>query len=169
MAIVGDREGKNGVALIRNDNGKFTLQCTADLGDRPAGIVLTHDGKNLIEAMGDSVLVLDTGRLISGEPKPVVAKINDGDQAGSIYVNVTADDKILFMSNEGAATISVIDLERGAHPRIRCPGGHRKNSGRLGAHCPDVFARRTMVVYDQRRSVAQLELAGNAETRRCGA
>ena len=112
VAIVGDREGKNGVALIRNDNGKFTLQRTADLGDWPAGIVLTHDGKNLIEAMGDSVLVLDTGRLISGEPKPVVAKINDGDQAGSIYVNVTADDKILFMSNEGAATISVIDLEQ---------------------------------------------------------
>jgi DNA-binding beta-propeller fold protein YncE len=62
--------------------------------------------------MGDSVLVLDTGRLISGEPEPVVAKINDGDQTGSIYVNVTADDKILFVSNEGAATISVIDFER---------------------------------------------------------
>lgn len=32
--------------------------------------------------------------------------------AGAIYVNVTADDKLLFVSDEGAAAITVIDLER---------------------------------------------------------
>ena len=73
--------------------------------------MLTHDGTNLIAAAGGSVLVLDTGRLNSGDPEPVVARIKDDGQAGSIYVNVTADDKILFVSNESSATISVIDLE----------------------------------------------------------
>ncbi len=112
VSILGAPERKSGVARIRNDHGKFTLKRTTDLDDRPTGIVLTHDGKNLIAAAGGSVLVLDTGRLISGDPKPVVARIKDDGQAGSIYVNVSADDKILFVSNESSATISVIDLER---------------------------------------------------------
>jgi DNA-binding beta-propeller fold protein YncE len=112
VAILGGRGGKAGVAIIGKENGKFALKRMADLGDGPAGIVLTHDGKNLIGAMGNSVLVLDTARLISGEGDPVVAKIVDSGQTGVIYVNVTADDKTLFVSNEGSATISVIDLER---------------------------------------------------------
>jgi DNA-binding beta-propeller fold protein YncE len=42
---------------------------------------------------------------------PNAAFIPEGARAGTIYANVTADDKTLFVSNEFSNTIAVIDLE----------------------------------------------------------
>ena len=74
-------------------------------------MVLTHDGKTLIVAGGPQILFLDVAKLTSGKGNPEIASISDGENASSVYVNVTADDKTLFVSDEAAQTISVVDLE----------------------------------------------------------
>jgi DNA-binding beta-propeller fold protein YncE len=107
----GNGPSANGVAVLRQVAGQFELKRVIPLQDGPAGLVLTHDGKTLIGAGGGSVVLLDTGRMTSGSGDPVIGKFSDGADS-AIYVNVTADDKILFVSDEGSRTITVIDLAR---------------------------------------------------------
>jgi hypothetical protein len=66
----------------------------------------------LVAAARSEIVFLDTGRMLRGGGDPVVGKLGDGLDAVSMYVNVTADDKLLFVSDEGAMTITVIDLAR---------------------------------------------------------
>jgi DNA-binding beta-propeller fold protein YncE len=99
-----------GIAVLRAQEGQFKIQRIVPMARMPAGIVLTHDGKLLIAAAQDYVVFFDTHRLTSGEGGAAFQWISDGPKAGSIYVNVTADDKTLFVSDESIATITVIDL-----------------------------------------------------------
>jgi DNA-binding beta-propeller fold protein YncE len=117
VSLLGGRDASTGIAVLQHYRGQFKLKRVIPLQDGAAGLVLTHDGNALIAAAGDSVVVLDTGTMILGSGDPVIAKFSDGDRAGSIYVNVTADDKLLFVSDEGAQTITVVDL-----PRVRSSG-----------------------------------------------
>jgi DNA-binding beta-propeller fold protein YncE len=117
VSLLGGRQATTGIAVLQRNAGQLALKRVIPIQDGAAGIVLTHDEKALIAAAGDSVVVLDISRVMSGSGDPVIAKFSDGADAGSIYVNVTADDKLLFVSDEGAQTITVIDL-----PRVRSSG-----------------------------------------------
>jgi DNA-binding beta-propeller fold protein YncE len=75
-------------------------------------MVMTHDGQLLIAANDDEVVFLDVPSMISGKPDPVVGHLSDGHSAGSFYANVTKDDAHLFVSDEYAETITVIDLAK---------------------------------------------------------
>ena len=110
---VGGAGGKTGVAVLQRDAGRITLARMVPLSSRGAtGMALTHDGKLLVVAAGDSVDFLDVGRLISGAAQPLLGSFGDGSGAGSVYANITADDKLLFVSDEGSRSITVVDLER---------------------------------------------------------
>ena len=100
-----------GLAIIHSENGRAQVARKVKTKGHPTGIVLTHDGKMLIVAAGSLVLFLDVERLKSGKNDPEIATISDGEKAGSVYVNVTEDDKILFISDEAGGTITVVDLE----------------------------------------------------------
>jgi len=78
----------------------------------PTGMVLTHDGRLLIVANGDGEEFFDASLLISGQGKPLLGSISDGAGSGSIYANVTADDKFLFVSDERTQTITVVNMEK---------------------------------------------------------
>jgi DNA-binding beta-propeller fold protein YncE len=81
-----------------------------------AGIVLTHDGKLLIGAAGNQVVFLDVAVLTGAADDPniraQVGAISANGQSGGVYVNVTSDDRLLFVSQENSGTITVIDLKR---------------------------------------------------------
>ena|ERR1700677_852762 len=111
VAIMSGSSGGSGIAVIEKDKEAYGLKRVVTVPG-PTELALTHDGKVLIAAAGDSVFLLDCSRMISGSGDPVVGKFSDGPEAGSINVNVTADDKLLFVSDEGAGNITVIDLER---------------------------------------------------------
>jgi DNA-binding beta-propeller fold protein YncE len=102
----------SGIAVLNRTGGSVSLKCVIPVERNPQGLVLTHDGKLLIVADDDFVVFLDVGRMIADKPHPVLGYLSDLPNASSIYVNVTADDKYLFVSDEGIATITVIDLER---------------------------------------------------------
>jgi DNA-binding beta-propeller fold protein YncE len=98
---------------LHRDDGKIAVAHIVKIKAWPTGMVLTHDGKTLIVAGGPEILFLDAARLISGKGDPKLGSISDGQGASSVYVNVTADDKFLFVSDEAAQRISVVDLEHG--------------------------------------------------------
>ena len=76
----------------------------------PWGMALTHDGRLLIVASDDRVAFLDSARLIAGSSDAVLGYLNDAPAAGRFYANVTPDDRWLFLSDESAKAISVVDL-----------------------------------------------------------
>src|SRR5205085_3009423 len=102
----------NGVALLSRGRGQITLKHVFTVEAEPTGMTLTHDGKLLIIADGDPVVFMDVSRMIAGHGDPVLGYIKDADFAGSVYANTTADDKFLFVSDENAETITVINLQQ---------------------------------------------------------
>ena len=102
----------NGIAVLRREGGKIKVQRVISLPDMPTEIVLTHDNKLLIVADGEGVTFLDVERMSSGGREAIIGKIRDQGGDATINVNVTADDKFLFVSNERAHSITVIDLEK---------------------------------------------------------
>lgn len=104
--------GRAGMAVLKRSGGHVELVRTVPLESSPTGIALTHDGKLLIAAATDREIFLDVRKMTSGDPKPVAGSLSTGRNQASIYANVTADDKLLFISEERAASITVIDLEK---------------------------------------------------------
>ncbi|MDQ3917723.1 MAG: hypothetical protein M3348_04545, partial [Acidobacteriota bacterium] len=102
----------NGVAVLGRAGGQITLKRVFQVEAEPTGMTITHDGKLLIAADGDYVVFLDVGRMIEGRGDPVLGYVKDADFAGSVYVNTTADDRFLFVSDENAETVTVINLQR---------------------------------------------------------
>jgi YVTN family beta-propeller protein len=73
---------------------------------------MTHDGKLLIVADDEYVVFMDVARMTSDRGDPILGYISDGRFSGSVYVNVTADDKFLFVSDENTEMLTVINLEK---------------------------------------------------------
>ncbi len=103
---------KSEIAVVQNENGEYKLRRVIPVPGSPTGMTLTHDGEVLVVAAGESVDLLVTSRLTSGDGEPLLATFSDGNDADSIYANVTSDDSVLFVSDEGAQAITVIDLKR---------------------------------------------------------
>jgi hypothetical protein len=102
----------NGVAVLRrNGNDDIKLVRVVPVESSPSGMVMTHDGKMLIAADDEFVVFLNVQKMISGGDA-ILGFFRDQRDAGSIYVNVTRDDKYAFVSDETSASITVIDLEK---------------------------------------------------------
>ena len=113
----------SGVGVLRRAGGTTSLVRVIATDDGPAGMVLTHNGKVLIGAMDDRIVFLDTARMISGEGAAILGYFREPEYhgelgemkvttPGAVYVNVTSDDRWLFVSDEWAARINVIDLQK---------------------------------------------------------
>src|SRR5262249_1498380 len=99
VSIVGDSKAANGTALLQRAGGGLILKHVLQVEGLPLGMVMTHDGKLLVVAAQKNVVFMDVDRMLA-EPggDPILGSISDGASAGSVYVNVTADDGFLFVS-----------------------------------------------------------------------
>jgi DNA-binding beta-propeller fold protein YncE len=102
----------NGVAMLSRSAGRITLKKVFPVESSPTGMVITNDGKLLIVADDEYVVFMDVMRMTSGRGDPILGYISDGRFSGSVYANVTADDKFLFVSDENTEMITVINLEK---------------------------------------------------------
>ena len=113
----------SGVGVLHRTGGTVSLVRVVATDGGPAGMVLTHDGKVLIGALDDRIVFLDTSRMISGEGEAVLGYFREPEYhgelgemkittPGAVYVNVTSDDHWLFVSDEWAQRITVIDLQK---------------------------------------------------------
>ena len=110
VSLTGGRGSNAGIAVLKRSGGKVELVRVVSLTSAPTGIRLTHDGKLLIAAATSATVFVDVQKMIDGAPDAVVGTIPGG--RGSIYANVTADDKTLFVAEENDQSIRVIDLEK---------------------------------------------------------
>ena len=106
-----------GIAVLRRADGIISLKRTLAAKELLAkvavlGMVLTHDGKLLLATTDTGVAFLDVHQLISGKGSALLGEFSDGPNAGSIYVNVSADDRFAFVSDESQNTITVVDLAK---------------------------------------------------------
>ena len=113
-----DRGLPSRIAVIRRSAGEFSTIREIPVKGSPTGMVLSHDGKVLVAATGN-VAFLDAERLISGHGEPVLGYLNTGSGAGTVYANLTDDDKYLFVSNEDKASITVVNFEKARHNGFR--------------------------------------------------
>jgi YVTN family beta-propeller protein len=108
---------QSGVAVVQRTHGNVTLERVIPLGDS-VGMVLSHDGKMLIVTNGDYVDFLDVDRLKSGQADPKLGRIYGGAGSKEDNVNVTADDRFLFVSDHAipkeTATVYRLDAARKA-------------------------------------------------------
>ncbi len=115
----------NGIAVLKRSGGTIAVERTVPIPRQEynsealpapvsvAGLALTHDQELLIGAANYGAVFLDVQSLISGANNAVAGFISTtGGPGGSVYVNVTSDDKRVFVSEEGAESITVIDLEK---------------------------------------------------------
>lgn len=102
----------NGVAVLSRAGGRITLKRVVQVEAGPTGMTMTHDGKLLVVADDEYVVFMDVSRMVEGRGDPLLGYIKDADFAGSVYVNTTADDRFLFVSDENVETVTVINLER---------------------------------------------------------
>ena len=107
-----DPKSANGVAMLSRADGRITLKKVFPVEASPTGMVITHDGKLLIVADDEYVVFMDVMRMTSGQGDPILGYISDGRFSGSVYANVTPDDKFLFVSDENTEKISVINLAK---------------------------------------------------------
>ena len=121
VSLTSDDPKSNGVAVLRRAAGMVTVERVYPIEGQkgrppqragPSGMVMTHDGELLIAVNDDEIVFLDVQSMITGNRDPVVGHLSDGHSAGSVYVNVTKDDGHLFVSDEHAETISVINLKQ---------------------------------------------------------
>jgi len=103
---------KGGVAVVSRVGGEPSLTSVVTLEGSPYGMVLTHDGGLLIVTSDDRVAFIDQARLVAGSADAILGYLNDAPMAGRMYANITLDDHWLFLSDESAQSISVVDLRR---------------------------------------------------------
>ena len=111
VSLVGAGRQRPGIAVLENRAGRVDLARTVGMDSSPTGIVLSRDGTMLIAAAGDEVVFLDTGRLESGKGDAAFQWLQRESGAGCINVNVTPDDRTLFVSEERERAITVVNLD----------------------------------------------------------
>jgi hypothetical protein len=111
VSLVSTKSEPGRIAVLKRDEGNISVMRTVPVTGSPTGMVMTHDGKILIAAVGDGIAFLNVQRLISGLGNPVLGYWRDerGD-VGNVYVNVMSNDEYLFVSDESVRTVTVINL-----------------------------------------------------------
>lgn len=75
------------------------------------GLALTHDNRILIVAALDRLSFFDLARLTSGAANPLLGELRpDGAPPGYFNLAITANDKILFVTDHNEESITAIDL-----------------------------------------------------------
>lgn len=102
-----------GVVLLKRAGGTVSVARELRVPDfvNATGMALTHDGKLLAVAMGTGVGFIDVDRFIAGVPDALRGIWRDDLEApGRVYLNASPDDRYLFVSDESAQSITVLDL-----------------------------------------------------------
>jgi DNA-binding beta-propeller fold protein YncE len=106
VSVLGKARSARGIAVLRRAGGDVELVRIVPVVDRVHGMVLTHDGTKLV--------VASQSRVGSGEGDPLLGYLprRRRGRANNAHLALTADDRFLFVSEEAAKSIAVVDVER---------------------------------------------------------
>lgn len=110
FVTVGRDSGPSGVLVLhRNPPGLDSVRFIPVSGS-PFGMRLSGDGKWIFVAAGDHVSIVDVAESTGDGRRPVIGVIRDSVFSGAVMANATPDGRLLFVSQERGAAISVFDL-----------------------------------------------------------
>lgn len=115
VSIPNTPDGSSGIAVLSRANGTLAMKSLTKVDASPVGMVLSHDGRTLIASAGQRIIFLDVKRLVSAPESAVLGYLDERSRApqlGRIYANITSDDNTLFVADERAQTITVVDMEK---------------------------------------------------------
>jgi DNA-binding beta-propeller fold protein YncE len=98
------------VLVLKRDDGQVTIAQNLPALGLVTGMALSPDGRSLVAANGGGVTLFDTAKLIAGADKAAMGYLNDRTGARSVYAAFSPDQHLLFISDEGSATITVYDF-----------------------------------------------------------
>lgn len=105
-----------GVAVLSRRDGVISVLRVIPTERGVTGAVLTHDGQVLIAAHGERVAFFDVAAMTAGSEGAVLGYLQEpaapSGAVGAVYVNVTSDDRFLFVSDEAALRVTVVNLEK---------------------------------------------------------
>jgi DNA-binding beta-propeller fold protein YncE len=114
VSLSGTPESSPQIALLKRARGSISVVREFKIPSghgNPTGMALTQDGKVLAVTTGPGVLFFDVGRFIAGAADALSGYWHDDvGTAGRVYANISSDDRYLFVSDEGAQAITVLDL-----------------------------------------------------------
>lgn len=115
----------NGIAVLEREGGRITQRRIIPTGGSGWGtggsvwgMVLTRDGQMLLAVGEGRVVFVDVPRAKLGDGDPVLGDLVYDRSAESVQVNVTADDRFAFVSDERRQRITVIDVARARRSRF---------------------------------------------------
>lgn len=152
------------IAVISNRSPGPTLVRAVPLpaGVQALGVTLTTDGRTLLIASRDGVVVVDALRAQQGGADPVLGVLSSGQTgrgaASAVEVSVSPDDAYAFVSLEFADAIAVFDLRRPV-------GVHYSESGLRGLIPLGHGVVGTAISPDGRWLYATSEVAAGQSTR----
>jgi DNA-binding beta-propeller fold protein YncE len=104
------------LAVLQRTSGKVTLLREVQLKTGHAGMRLSHDGKVLVAADGVGVSLYDVTKLMVGDGTPLASARDTAamgaPSAGAVYIGVSPDDRLIFVSDEGNAALTVYDFAK---------------------------------------------------------
>jgi hypothetical protein len=105
-----------GVALLRYRDGRLSLERVLPMPQAPAGMALTRDGALLAVTHNSGTSLVDVARWTSGRGEAVIGTIPEQADAGRVYAAIAPDDRTLFIADERARSITVVDLVKARRP-----------------------------------------------------
>ena len=102
---------QNGIAIFERRAGNVRFRRVLPLDSPAKGMALSPDGSLLVVAAMDHVFFVDARRLIQGTPNPLLARVQDGEKAGSFNTVVTSDGKYGFVADEFLGSVTVLNLD----------------------------------------------------------
>lgn len=110
VSTVAQGQGKAGIDVFQRTAGSVKPVRDLSLPSNAFGMALTHDGKVMAVAANENLYLLDVQAMTSGKGGLILGTFSGGSRATFIYTAITADDKLLFVSDERSASITMIDL-----------------------------------------------------------
>lgn len=116
FVTVARSSGPSGILLLRRTMTRFDSVRFIGMEGSPFLMKPSADGKRIYVAAGNSVSIVDGALATSAGNEPVVGVIRDSSFVGAVMANVTADNQYMFISQERASAVTVVDLRnvRGA-------------------------------------------------------
>jgi DNA-binding beta-propeller fold protein YncE len=109
-----DASQHSGVAAVdlrsHRTVGAVAMQGDRDRSQYLGGATLTHDGRLLVVAAGYGVAVFDAARVRASAPNALLGTLRSANEAATIQVAVSPDDRYVAASEENAAAVTLFDL-----------------------------------------------------------
>jgi hypothetical protein len=106
----GREPAKGAVAVLKPIKGKLAVATVVDMPTEPVGIALTKDESVAAIAGTSRIYFVDVGHLLADQASAILGVAEYDKEAGTVSLLLSLDERVLFASDEKAATVTLIDF-----------------------------------------------------------